>query len=254
MNDLIQNDKLALLNSHSSQQIEPSLETFNRISFAKSRFTIHTGQLEEVLKVESLTIVISGIQKNNYRVYYNEAFNPNNKSVRPVCWANNGISPDLDVTEQQSQLCTKCKHNIRAPHALGKACSTKRRLVVLIDGKAGPKQFYTMDIGGKSLFGINMNPKHYNFSNYAAWLSSKGIAPASIKTEISFTDDSVPVLQFSPHSKNNKIEYTEEDDIDFIIAHLNSPILNENLQRPIKFSKNESQGFGFSEIDDMIPF
>ena len=116
-----------------------------RISLKDDRFTLldETGMTiaEPTL---SLDVVIVSANKNASRQYYDPSkpYDPTN-SEGPLCWSDNGVGPSKACASPQAPTCGACP-NAAWGSAVSKmtgkpvpACSTRKKLAVLVGGQDG---------------------------------------------------------------------------------------------------------------------
>jgi len=116
-----------------------------RVSLKDDRFTLidETGMTlaEPTL---SLDVVIVSANKNASRQYYdpNKPYDPTN-SEGPLCWSDNGIGPSKACQRPQAATCASCPQAVwgsAVSKMTGKpipACSTRKKLAVLVGGQDG---------------------------------------------------------------------------------------------------------------------
>lgn len=116
-----------------------------RISLKDDRFTLmdETGMTiaEPTL---SLDVVIVSANKNASRQYYdpNKPYDPTN-SEGPLCWSDNGVGPSVACSQPQAPTCASCPQAVwgsAVSKMTGKpipACSTRKKLAVLVGGHDG---------------------------------------------------------------------------------------------------------------------
>ena len=116
-----------------------------RISLKDDRFTLmdETGMTiaEPTL---SLDVVIVSANKNASRQFYDPSkpYDPTN-SEGPLCWSDNGIGPSKACQQPQAPTCGSCKQaewGSAISKMTGKpipACSTRKKLAVLVGGQDG---------------------------------------------------------------------------------------------------------------------
>lgn len=82
-----------------------------------------------------LDVVILGQAKTKSKSYYKD-FIPGQEGERPICASLDGITPDADVVQKQSDTCALCPHNewktdLKTGRK-GRECSDYKRLAVLV--------------------------------------------------------------------------------------------------------------------------
>lgn len=166
--------------------------SFPKISIKSSRFRIKEGDSETILNTLDLDVIIVGANPGLSKTLYLKKWDPNAEPESPDCQSSNGISPDADVAEPQSDLCATCPMNAwgSAKNDNGqelKACSDRKRLaVVAADDPSGP--IYLLEVTPAALKGLNQ---------YQRELRMRGIPAEVVKTKVSFDPQaSFPKLQF----------------------------------------------------------
>jgi hypothetical protein len=167
--------------------------SFPRISIKGARFRIVEGDTETVLDSTSLEVVIVGANPRLSKTWYAKPWTPDSEPQAPDCFSLDGISPDPESTDPQSDLCASCPQNAWGSKVTPqgqqiKACADQKRLaVVAADDPSGP--IYLLSVTPAALKGLNQYQKE---------LSVRGIPPEIVKTRVSFdTDASFPKLKFT---------------------------------------------------------
>lgn len=167
--------------------------SFPRISIKGARFRIVEGDTETVLDSTSLDVVIVGANPRLSKTWYAKPWTPDSEPQAPDCFSLDGISPDPESTDPQSDLCASCPQNAWGSKVTPqgqqiKACADQKRLaVVAADDPSGP--IYLLSVTPAALKGLNQYQKE---------LSVRGIPPEIVKTRVSFdTDASFPKLKFT---------------------------------------------------------
>ena len=168
-------------------------QSFPRISIKGARFRIVEGDTETVLDSTTLDVVIVGANPRLSKTWYAKQWTPDSEPSGPDCFSLDGLSPDPEATDPQSDLCASCPQNawgskITPTGQQIKACADQKRLaVVAADDASGPT--YLLSVTPAALKGLNQYHKE---------LSVRGIPPEIVKTRVSFdTDASFPKLKFS---------------------------------------------------------
>jgi hypothetical protein len=139
--------------------------------------------------------IILDWNKRRGRAFYEGAYDPN-KVTMPICWSDDGITPDETVTEKQSPACKTCPKSVKGSKVTeqGKqvtACA-EHRMIVLCPAQRMNEDFVlrlklapTSDWDGQS-------PDHeaagwYGFRNYMDMLQAKGVKhTAQLVTKMRF--------------------------------------------------------------------
>jgi hypothetical protein len=167
--------------------------TYPRISIKGARFRIVEGDTETVLDATALDVVIVGANPRLSKTWYAKPWTPDSEPQAPDCFSLDGISPDPEATDPQSDLCASCPQNAWGSKVTPqgqqiKACADQKRLaVVAADDPSGP--IYLLQVTPAALKNLNQYQKE---------LSMRGIPPEIVKTRVSFdTDASFPKLKFT---------------------------------------------------------
>lgn len=114
---------------------------FPIISIKGKIFTRNAGDESEVIKrpgeddpASSINVVILKQNPADSKVYYKGNYTEGSDE-KPLCYSNNGISPEADSVEPQANKCSVCPHNqwgsrITDNGGKGKACADSRRIAV----------------------------------------------------------------------------------------------------------------------------
>lgn len=166
--------------------------TFPRISIKGARFRIVEGDTETVLDSTVLDVVIVGANPRLSKTWYAKAWSKDAEPTAPDCFSLDGVRPDPESEDPQSDLCANCPQNAWGSKVTPtgqeiKACADQKRLaVVAADDPEGPA--YLLQVTPAALKGLNQYQKE---------LSVRGIPAEIVKTRISFdTDASFPKLKF----------------------------------------------------------
>lgn len=140
----------------------------------------------------SLNVILLKANPHISKVYYENGYVEGEDS-KPTCYSNNGVAPEDDSEEKQSNRCATCPKNqwgsrITDNGKKGKACSDSRRVAVAPAGE--PDNAMLLRIPAASLKPL---------MQYGKALSSKGVPYQAVVTKLSF-DHSVahPLLKFAP--------------------------------------------------------
>lgn len=166
--------------------------TYPRISIKASRFRIVEGDTETLLEQTKLEVIIVGANPRLSKTWYAKKWSKDAEPAAPDCFSLDGISPDVESTQPQSDVCATCSQNAWGSKVTDegqelKACAdTKRIAVVAADDPEG------------SIYLLTVTPAALkNLNQYQKQLTMRGIPPEIVKTVVSFdTDASFPKLQF----------------------------------------------------------
>lgn len=165
---------------------------YSRISIRAARFRLVTDGEETVLDSGTLQAIIVGVNPQNSKSLFTEAWSPDAESNAPTCFSLDGTRPHPDAKEPQNDLCATCEKNVfgSATNAMGKpikACGDRKRLaIVAADDPKG--EVYLLQVTPAALTPLK---------NYQKDLKKLGLTPADVITHISFDPKaSFPKLVF----------------------------------------------------------
>ena len=82
-----------------------------------------------------LDVVILGQTQNKSKSYY-EKYDPTAEGARPICASIDGVVPDADVVQKQSETCALCPRNVWKTDPTtgrkGRECTDYKRLAVVV--------------------------------------------------------------------------------------------------------------------------
>lgn len=178
-----------------------------RLSIKGGVFRLIVGG-KEIASIEDrkLPIVIANAMPHIGRTFYAGKYSED-QTVAPKCWSADGLKPDPDVTQPESNACASCPQNIKGSGDNdSRACRYSQRLaVVLANDIEG--HVLQLQVPATSLFGKEEGGKH-PLQSYARLLKSQGVDPDAVVTEMSFdTKAPVPKLFFKPVRYLTQEEY-----------------------------------------------
>jgi len=162
-----------------------------RISIRAGRYRLVEGGVETVVGTE-LDVIIVGANPKVSKIFFAGAYDANAENVRPACFSNDGVRPDVSVDSPVSDNCATCPHNVLGSKILpsgakSKLCSDQRHLAVV--PAVDPSKVYALTVpvsGMKSL------------REYFKDLDNYGVGPEEAITELGFDDQaSYPKITFS---------------------------------------------------------
>jgi hypothetical protein len=151
----------------------------------------------EVVPVNILKVVILDLNKNRGRTYYEGAYDPDKESA-PVCWSDDGITPDPTSLKLQAAKCADCPLAVKGSKVTdnGKsvsACAQHRMLAVVPSHKLDfeplrLKIAITSDWDKESpQAAANMQQGWFALQNYRDFLKSMNVPhTAMIVTKMKF--------------------------------------------------------------------
>lgn len=161
-----------------------------RISIRAGRYRLVEDGVETTVGVTLDTIIV-GANPRVSKVFYGKAFDASASDVRPDCWSNDGLRPDVSVDKPVNAGCADCPHNVLGSKILpsgakSKMCSDQRHLAIV--PAADPTKVYSLTVpvsGMKSL------------REYFKELGNFGVGPEEAITELGFDDTaSYPKITF----------------------------------------------------------
>lgn len=205
MNQLLPAGILDKIGSNLDQMANSFGGGLNFISYAGREFHIKMGGAETQHPARTLDFVLVAGAKNDHRIFYRGTYEQG-KDATPTCWSSDDVTPDANVPPQQrgSDKCETCPFNEKGSHQSGKgrACTRKRRAVVMLADDAEHRMFLT-DISALSIYGErNTQAGYLNWQQVTKQLAvyrnqDARLVPFVFVLQMSFTQDTVPVTQFS---------------------------------------------------------
>ena len=164
-----------------------------------------------------MNVVFVKMAHNPSRTYYSAAYKEGEK-VSPICWSNDGKTPDPEVKVPQASKCEMCPMSAKgsSPMGSGSACRLSwRTAVVLPNDPSG--DIMQLVLPATSAFGKEESGK-YPFRPYVQMLANHGVSAGRVVTKMQFdTKSPVPRVLFSPVSAINA------DDLDVLTAQSKKP-------------------------------
>lgn len=151
----------------------------------------------EIVPVGVMKVVILDFAKRRGRAYYEGAYDPDKESA-PLCWSDDGITPDNTSPQLQSKKCAECPKAVKGSKVTdqGKAitaCSQHRMLALVPANKLDftplrLKIAITSDFDKQSVgAAANTAAGWFAFSNYLDYLKSVGVThTAAVVTKMKF--------------------------------------------------------------------
>lgn len=186
----------------------------NRIGLKASRFRLIVNGIEEgVIEENYLDVIFLSAAPAVSRVYYSGAYKPG-ENIPPTCYSADGIVPNDDVKQKQSDKCATCPQNVKGSKIDNgnkyKACGYFRRGVVMLAGDVDDRRVYKLDIKSQSLFGES-SATAKSFNDYVKVLETRGVDAGQVVTRITFDiEASVPKLLFKPQ------RYIDPDELEAV--------------------------------------
>jgi len=201
---------LADINQNTNIEVRPEVPT---LSFRGKVWRINLGGVETIAMnkdgdpVQSVPMIVLDYNKARSRALYPAYVEGQSKP--PICWSNDGVTPDNSVQTKQSDACASCPQSqkgskVTEQNAMGVACAQFKRAVVV---PANQPDFepLLLKIPQTSMYDKdnkeNEAKSFYAFDQYMEMLKSKGVNhTASVITKIKFdARTAYPKLLFSAH-------------------------------------------------------
>jgi hypothetical protein len=161
-----------------------------RISIRAGRYRLVEDGVETTVGVNLDTIIV-GANPHVSKVFYGKVFDAAATDVRPDCWSNDGLKPDVSVDKPVSDACGTCPHNELGSKILpsgqkSKMCADQRHLAVV--PAADPTKVYSLTVPVSGMKALR---------EYFKELGNYGIDPEMAVTELGFDDAaSYPKITF----------------------------------------------------------
>lgn len=222
-----------------------------RISVKGNIFRMVVGG-QEIAKNEdrAMNIIIAAAAAKTSRQYYSGTYSEG-VITTPICWSNDGDTPDKASEQRQSSSCATCPKNIAGSgQGQSRACRFSHRLAVLLENDIKDGEIYELSLAATSLFGKGEGTK-LPLMQYAKLLGSNGMNITDVVTEMRFdTDSATPKLTF------RAVRPLEIDEINSVMRHGNSPEAKTAVT--LMFSGNSkasgtTEELTFVEASEKIP-
>jgi hypothetical protein len=174
----------------------------NRIGVKGSRFRlVVNGNEERVVEENYIDVIVLSAAPAVSRRYYKGSYVQNGDNAPPMCYSSDGVVPNEDVKQKQSDKCMTCPQNVKGSKVQEgvsmKACAYFRRLVLTLAGDDTGMAF-AFDANALTLFG-DSGATAKSLNDYIKMLNTRGVDAGHVITRMSFdTDSSVPKVLFKP--------------------------------------------------------
>jgi len=179
----------------------------NRISIRGGVFRKVVGGKEVMVNEDrAMNVIILRAAEHVSRTYFAGTYEEGS-TERPACWSSDGVRPDADVTDPQSDLCATCPMNV-AGSGPGdtKACRYNQRVALVLDGDL-EGDILSLSLPAQSLFGKGDGEK-MPLQQYARFLAGHNVPITAVVTEMRFDINSAtPKLTFKPIRPLTEDEY-----------------------------------------------
>jgi hypothetical protein len=191
-----------------------------------------------------MNVIFVKMAHNPSRTFYSAAYKEGEK-ISPICWSNDGKTPDPEVKVPQASKCEMCPMSAKgsSPAGTGSACRLSwRTAVVLPNDPSG--DIMQLVLPATSAFGKEENGK-YPFRPYVQMLANHGVSAGRVVTKMQFdTKSTHPRVVFSPVSAINP------NDLDTLTAQSKKPV----AEAAIKLTVYQSdEGEALTEVAPAAP-
>lgn len=205
-------------------------------------FRLRRDGQEVSLKTSTLDVVLVGARNNTSRRFYLGNYQ-SGEIKAPACASADGVEPDANVQEKQSDLCATCPRNVWAKGPNGtmrKECDDYKRVLVFLP----EHKIYApvvLDVAATSLRKRKGETgPELQMREYVQALARNQFEPHQVVTTLGFTDDEYPRLQFSFRRVVNKDEYVsimecrQSDEFSKALDHKeeDGPIVEQKVEPP----------------------
>lgn len=163
---------------------------------------------KEVMKNEerSMNVVVVRSASHVARTYYEGTY-VEGSTTAPVCWASDGVTPDPEVKNKQSDVCATCPQNVAGSgQGDSRACRFSQRLAVVLDGDL-EGDVMQLSLPAQTLFGKGEGGT-MPLQQYVRFLAGHQVPVTAVITEMKFdTDSATPKLTFKPVRPLSEDEY-----------------------------------------------
>ena len=165
-----------------------------RISIRAGRYRLNEEGVETTVGVTLDTIIV-GANPRVSKVFYAKAFDASAENIRPDCWSNDGLKPDVSLEAPVHNSCADCPNNVLGSKILpsgakSKMCADQRHLAVV--AAADPTKVYSLTVPVSGMKALR---------EYFKDLGNYNIGPEEVVTELGFDDAaSYPKITFKQKS------------------------------------------------------
>lgn len=165
-----------------------------RISIRAGRYRLNEEGVETTVGVTLDTIIV-GANPRVSKVFYAKAFDASAENIRPDCWSNDGLKPDVTLEAPVHNSCADCPNNVLGSKILpsgakSKMCADQRHLAVV--AAADPTKVYSLTVPVSGMKALR---------EYFKDLGNYNIGPEEVVTELGFDDAaSYPKITFKQKS------------------------------------------------------
>ena len=95
-----------------------------RISIRAGRYRLNEEGVETTVGVTLDTIIV-GANPRVSKVFYAKAFDASAENIRPDCWSNDGLKPDVTLEAPVHNSCADCPNNVLGSKILPSGAKSK---------------------------------------------------------------------------------------------------------------------------------
>jgi len=170
-----------------------------RISIKGGVFRLIAGG-KEIASIEDrhMNVIFVKMAHNASRTYYDKPYKDGEK-LSPVCWSQDGKTPDPEVKNAPAPSCDKCPFSIKGSgkDGTGAACRLSWRTAVVLPNNPDGDVLQLV-LPATSAFGKEDNGR-WGFRAYVQMLANHNISAGRVVTKMQFdTKAPTPKLLFSP--------------------------------------------------------
>lgn len=166
------------------------------------------------------------------------------KSVAPVCWSNDSVTPDADVDNPVASACNDCPNSVKGSGDSGSGTKCKlswRTAVVLPQDPSG--DVLELVIPAASAFGKEENGR-WPFKSYIGMLANNNVSKGRVVTKMAFdTKVQFPKVLFSPAGA------VEPTDYETITRQGKSPAAEAAIKLSVFKGKQTEEG---AEVEPVV--
>lgn len=239
-------------------ELVTSFNSLPKISIKGKQFRYSQDGKDIVMPAGSkleVIILASDPPKGCAKSYYNAAFSQDSAEM-PDCFSSDGITPDSFVDNPKCRSCAECPLNAfgsgtdaQGNPSKGKACGDHKNLFVV----------KTDDIGG-DIFNIRVPATSLkSLSGFGRLLSKHGVAPQVVVTELGFTDEVHPQLDFNclryldAEEAPASVARSESDELEFALPSKNKEPVTPAKTESVKALENKPEHLGGEPAEPEVP-
>lgn len=177
-------------------------------------FTLVRGDEKQVVPnpkdpespAHSITVAVAKVSPHTSKSFYLTAFKEGEENVKPACFSNDGVKPDVSSEHPQCATCAACKWNVfgtargeNGKPGKGKACSDFVRMAILdLTALHDPILLRVPPASIKAV------------GEFGRMLAKRKVPYQAVATQVSFVmEEATPRLQFKPVGYLDEASYRE---------------------------------------------